>query len=158
MIGQYTLSKSGGSYWGSAALLTGWNPSPCLPRSGSGGCVDSSKNSSDRFTFENGQAFYMLSIQLFIYLQMLDFVTTMIGFKLGASEASPFIVNLIHATSPAVGVGLSKLVGLGIGALCVATHRSRLVTWINYWYAGLIVWNLATIFVALGPGALPHIH
>jgi hypothetical protein len=100
----------------------------------------------------------MLAIQVFIYLQVLDFMTTLIGFRLGASEASPFIVKLIHATSPAVGVGASKMVGLGIGALCVATHRARLVSWINYWYAGLIVWNLAIILTALRANLPPHVH
>lgn len=105
----------------------------------------------------------MGAIQIFVYLQLLDFITTLIGFKLGASEASPFIVKLIQATSPAVGVGASKLLALGIGALCVFTHRQRLVGWINYWYAGLVVWNLYTILTASGLAAsaangLPHIH
>jgi hypothetical protein len=92
----------------------------------------------------------MLLIQVFVYLQLLDFITTMIGFQLGASEASPFIVKLIHYTSPAIGVAASKLVGVAIGAVCMATNRTRLVGWINYWYAALVVWNLSTIFVALG--------
>jgi hypothetical protein len=91
----------------------------------------------------------MLAIQVFIYLQLLDFLTTLIGFKLGATEASPFIAKLIHASSPALGVGASKIVGLGIGAMCVALNRERLVGWINYWYAGLIVWNLS-IILAVG--------
>jgi hypothetical protein len=98
-------------------------------------------------------------LQVFVYLQLLDYITTMIGFSLGASEMSPFIVKLIQLTSPALGVAASKLVGLGIGGLCVATHRTRLIGWINYWYAGLIVWNLSTIFAALSyakhTGALP---
>ena len=38
----------------------------------------------------------MLAIQLFVYLQLLDFLTTMIGFKLGASEAS---ANTLHLTT-----------------------------------------------------------
>ena len=96
----------------------------------------------------------MLAIQVFIYLQLLDFLTTLIGFKLGASEASPFIAKLIHASSPAIGVGASKLVGLGIGAMCVLLNRSRLVGWINYWYAGLIVWNLS-IILAVGNHLAP---
>jgi hypothetical protein len=90
----------------------------------------------------------MLAIQLFVYLQLLDFLTTLIGFKLGASEASPFIAKLIHSTSPAMGVAASKVVGLGVGALCLVTHRARLVTWINYWYGALILWNLSVILVA----------
>jgi hypothetical protein len=92
----------------------------------------------------------MLAIQVFVYLQLLDFLTTLIGFRLGASEASPFIAKIIHATSPALGVGASKLLGLGIGGLCLATNRARLITWINYWYAGLILWNLSVLLVAGG--------
>lgn len=101
----------------------------------------------------------MLAIQIFLYLQVLDFMTTMIGFHLGASEASPFIAKLIHATTPAMGVGLSKLAGVGIGGLCVAFHRQRLISWINYWYAGLIVWNMSIIITVLSSAnSAPHIH
>jgi hypothetical protein len=90
----------------------------------------------------------MLVIQVFVYLQVLDYLTTLVGFKLGASEASPFIAKLIHTSSPAIGVGLSKIVGIAIGGVCVATQRVRLVGWINYWYAGLVVWNLCVILSA----------
>jgi hypothetical protein len=90
----------------------------------------------------------MPAFHIFIYLQLLDFLTTMVGFKLGASEVSPFIVKLIHSTSPATGVAASKVVGLGIGVLCLAMNRARLVGWINYWYAGLVVWNLCVILRA----------
>jgi hypothetical protein len=90
----------------------------------------------------------MPAIQIFVYLQVLDFLTTLIGFKVGASEASPFIAKLIHASSPAIGVAASKVVGLGIGVLCVAMNRARLVGWVDYWYATLVVWNLGVILVA----------
>ncbi len=87
----------------------------------------------------------MLVLQVFIYLQVLDFLTTLVGFKLGASEASPFIAKLIHVSSPAIGVAASKIVGLGIGGICVATGRTKMLTWANYWYAALVVWNLSMI-------------
>lgn len=90
----------------------------------------------------------MPAILIFLYLQLLDFLTTMVGFKIGASEASPFIAKLIHATSPAMGVAASKVVGLGIGALCLIMNRARLVSWINYWYAGIVLWNLGVILRA----------
>ena len=92
----------------------------------------------------------MPAISVFLYLQLLDFLTTLIGFKLGASEASPFIAKLIHVTSPAMGVAASKLLGLGIAGLCLAMNRARLVTWINYWYAGVVLWNLGVILKAGG--------
>jgi len=87
----------------------------------------------------------MLIVQVFVYLQLLDFLTTMVGFKLGAHEASPFIANLIHSTSPAMGVAVSKVVGLAIGGLCIATGRVKLLSFANYWYAALVVWNLAML-------------
>lgn len=90
----------------------------------------------------------MSLIDIFVYLQLLDFLTTLAGFSVGASEASPFIAKLIHASSPVLGVAASKIIGLGMGAFCVATNKTRLLGWINYWYAGLVVWNLCVIVMA----------
>ena len=92
----------------------------------------------------------MPPIPIFVYLQLLDFLTTLIGFKLGTSEASPFIAMLIQHSSPAWGVAASKLLGLGIGGLCLLVNRPRLVTWINYWYAAIVLWNLGVILKAGG--------
>ncbi len=86
--------------------------------------------------------------QVFIYLQLLDFITTMIGFRVGAGEASPFLAKLIHLTTPAIGVGLAKVLGVGFGGFCLTTGRTRLVHLINYWYAGLVIWNLCVILMA----------
>ncbi len=90
----------------------------------------------------------MPAIQIFVYLQLLDFLTTMAGFKVGAYEVSPFIVKLIHSSSPLLGLVASKAIGLIVGGLCIALNRVRLIALINYWYAGLVVWNLCVILVA----------
>ena len=87
--------------------------------------------------------------QAFIYLQLLDLLTTLIGFKLGAAEASPFIRVLMHA-GPALGVGASKVLALGLGALCLHLQKPHLIRWANYWYAGLVVWNLMIMLAAPG--------
>jgi Domain of unknown function (DUF5658) len=92
----------------------------------------------------------MPAVHIFVYLQLLDFLTTMVGFRLGASEASPFIAKLIHISSPLMGLAASKFIGLALGGLCIAMGRVRLVSWINYWYATLVVWNL---FVLIEAGA-----
>jgi hypothetical protein len=94
----------------------------------------------------------MSAIQIFIYLQILDCLTTFVGFRFGASEASPFIASLMHLSSPVSGVMTSKLVALTIGGTCFFTNRSRVVSWINYWYAGLVVWNLLVILSASNHG------
>ena len=88
-------------------------------------------------------------IQVFVGLQLLDLLTTLVGFKLGAAEASPFIRVLMHA-GPATGVVLSKVLALALGGLCIYTGKSHLIRWISYWYGGLIAWNLMVMLVAIG--------
>jgi len=82
--------------------------------------------------------------QIFVYLQLLDLLTTLLGFRVGAAEASPFIRMLMHA-GPFAGVAASKLLALVLGALCVYTKRHHLIRWATYWYAALVVWNLTLI-------------
>jgi hypothetical protein len=86
---------------------------------------------------------------VFIYLQLLDLLTTLVGFKMGAREASPFIRLLMHA-GPAVGVMASKMLALGLGALCVYLKKDHLIRWASYWYCGLVAWNLMVMLVAPG--------
>jgi Domain of unknown function (DUF5658) len=85
--------------------------------------------------------------QVFVYLQLLDLLTTLVGFKMGAAEASPFIRWMMHA-GPAVGVILSKVLALGLGAVCVWANKPHVIRWISYWYGGLIVWNLMVMLAA----------
>jgi hypothetical protein len=89
----------------------------------------------------------MLPVQIFACLQLLDFITTLAGFRAGAAEASPFIAKLMHISSPVLGVAASKILALAFGGICVFTNRARLIGWINWWFAGLIVWNLLIILV-----------
>ena len=91
----------------------------------------------------------MSMVQVFIYLQLLDLLTTLIGFRVGAGEASPFIRMLMHA-GPVMGVTLSKLVALGLGGLCVYLKKHHLIRWATYWYGGLVVWNLMVMLAAPG--------
>ena len=88
--------------------------------------------------------YWSLSIQVFLYLQLLDVLTTWLGFKLGLAEASPFIHLLMHA-GPMAGVLASKLVALSLGGYAIQRERFRVIRLINYWYAALVLWNLALI-------------
>jgi len=88
---------------------------------------------------------------IFLYLQLLDVLSTLIGFSLGNTEASPFI-RLMIRWGPVAGLALSKAVALGLIAACFAMKRMRIIRFINYWYAGLIFWNLLVVLNALiGP-------
>ena len=83
----------------------------------------------------------MGTYQIFIYLQLLDLLTTLLGFRLGAAEASPFIRLMMHV-GPATGVIASKVLALGIGALCFYLNKSHVIRWISYWFGALVIWNL----------------
>jgi hypothetical protein len=87
--------------------------------------------------------------QVFVYLQLLDLLTTLIGFRLGAAEASPFIRVLMHV-GPTAGVIASKVLALGIGGLCFYVNKSHVIRWISYWYGALVIWNLMVMLAAPG--------
>ena len=99
----------------------------------------------------------MAIIQIFIYLQLLDALTTLVGFRLGAMEASPAVRMLMHV-GPGIGLAASKIVALVLGGYCIYSGRHRLIRLANYWYGGLVVWNLMIILaLALGVTAHPHL-
>ncbi len=87
---------------------------------------------------------WTLSLQAFLYLQVLDALTTWVGFRMGLTEASPFI-RLLMQWGPMAGVFASKLLAVGLGGYCVWSRRFTLIGLLNYWYAALVVWNLALI-------------
>ena len=85
-------------------------------------------------------------IQVFFYLQALDFLTTLIGLKLGIAEASPFIRSLLRF-GPGVAVAASKLAALLLAAACIKLNRARVLRYVNYWFAAVVVWNLLNILI-----------
>ena len=87
--------------------------------------------------------------QIFIYLQLLDLLTTLIGFKLGAGEASPFVRALMHV-GPAAGVIVSKLIALALAGLCIYLKKNHLIRYANYWYSVLVIWNLVILLASSG--------
>jgi hypothetical protein len=91
----------------------------------------------------------METTYIFVYLQLLDFLTTLVGLKLGAKEMSPFIVMLMRA-GPGTGIALSKVLALALGGVCVYAKKDHLMRWVTYWYGGLVVWNLMVMLGAPG--------
>jgi hypothetical protein len=86
--------------------------------------------------------------QVFVYFQVMDFLTTVLGFRLGASEASPFISLLMHGGSMR-GIFVSKLLALVLGVGCIYFGKRRLLRRATYWYAALVMWNLLIVLAAL---------
>jgi hypothetical protein len=84
------------------------------------------------------------AVQVFLYLQLLDLLTTLVGLRFGAGEASPFI-RMLMFVGPETAVLLSKLAALALGALCIRLNKTHLIRWVCYWYAALVVWNLGVV-------------
>jgi hypothetical protein len=85
---------------------------------------------------------------VFFGLQALDVLTTLIGLRLGAKEASVFVGRLL-ALGPVAGLLISKCFAIILAAAALGFHRPRVVVFLNYWFAVLIAWNLFTIFSTL---------
>ena len=94
-----------------------------------------------------GRSDHIPGLQLFLFLQLLDVLTTAIGLELGLGEASPF-VRFIMQVGPMTGLLASKAIAIFLAAFCVWSGRYQVIRYINYWYVALVAWNMALILRA----------
>ena len=87
------------------------------------------------------------SLALFVALQMLDVLTTIIGIRMGAGETSTFIARLMHV-DPMAALLVAKLFAVALVAIALKMRRPRAVVFLNLWFAGIVTWNLAMIVIA----------
>jgi hypothetical protein len=85
---------------------------------------------------------------VFACLQLLDLITTLIGFRLGGVEVSPF-ARWFTEMGPALGIALAKGIALLIAGICVWFHKEQVIRWANYYFAALVLWNIAQLAKAL---------
>jgi hypothetical protein len=86
------------------------------------------------------------SLLVFIALQLLDVLTTIVGLRLGANEASVFVGRILRY-GPMEGLLVSKLMAALLVAAALKFHRPRLVVFLNYWFAVVVSWNLTMILI-----------
>ena len=91
----------------------------------------------------------MRKVEMFVFLQLLDFMTTLVGLRMGGGELSPFIRWLIQFDA-VYGLSCAKLIGFLLGGICI-WRWPRVISWTNYVFAGLVVWNLFNILRAVTP-------
>jgi hypothetical protein len=92
------------------------------------------------------RAFPAPSIGVFLGLQILDVLTTLIGLHFGAQEGSTFIGHLLQ-TGPLSALIISKILAAGLAAFAVFLNRKRLLVFLNFWFAAVVVWNMIAIFL-----------
>jgi len=86
-------------------------------------------------------------LAFFIYLQLLDLLTTILFLKMGLFEASWLVAALIR-WSPLLGVLLAKLGTVIIAMIAVHHHKARVMKVANLGYSGVVVWNLVCMILA----------
>ncbi len=82
---------------------------------------------------------------MFIFLQILDVLTTLIGLRLGAGEASAFVGSLMHL-GLVPGLMISKILAVLLVLIALRRKKPQIVVMANLWFAGLVTWNLVLIF------------
>ena len=87
----------------------------------------------------------------FFSLQALDVLTTLIGLRLGASEASVFVGRVMQL-GPVSGLLISKIFAVILAGAALGFHRPRVIVFLNYWFAVLITWNLIMIVASVTRG------
>jgi hypothetical protein len=81
-------------------------------------------------------------LEVFVLLQFLDFLSTLFGLRLGAAEGSPFIAWLMRSTGPLIGLLGAKFLAFAWCALCLVRRKPFAVKLANYFFAGVVSWNL----------------
>lgn len=92
----------------------------------------------------SGRTDHIPGLYLFLLLQVLDVVTTLIGLEKGLSEASAF-VRFLMQLGPLPGLLASKAVALLVAYFSIVSGRYRVIRLICYWYALLVAWNAVLI-------------
>ncbi len=87
------------------------------------------------------------SLTVFVALQTLDILTTMLGLRMGASEASFFVGRLMRA-GPLAALLIAKIFAVALVALALKFKRPRVVVFLNYWFAAVVSWNCALIVLS----------
>ena len=87
------------------------------------------------------------SLTVFVALQVLDILTTLLGLRLGGREASLFLGQLM-SVGPVAALLIAKIFAAMLVAVAMKYKRPRLVVFLNYWFAAVVSWNLYTIVSA----------
>ena len=85
---------------------------------------------------------------VFFSLQALDVLTTLIGLRLGAREASVFVGRMLQF-GPVAGLLISKCFAIILVSAAIGFQRPRLIVFLNLMFAVVVTWNLGMILMSL---------
>lgn len=88
------------------------------------------------------------SLSVFFALQALDVLTTLLGLNAGAAEGSLFVARLMQM-GPLPALLVVKVLATVLVLAAFAFGRSRVVVFLNFWFAVVVTWNLGIILMTL---------
>jgi Domain of unknown function (DUF5658) len=109
------------------------------------GCPENGKR--PMLPLSTRKAFPAPSLTVFVALQVLDILTTLIGLRVGATEGSFFVGRLMRA-GPVAALLIAKIMAVTLVTLALKFKRPRLVVFLNYWFAAVVTWNCILIMVS----------
>jgi hypothetical protein len=84
----------------------------------------------------------------YVYLQALDFLTTLAFLLSGVREGNPVVrLFLCFGSTPLGGLMIVKVLAVALGVFCWRMGRHRLLGRVNLFFAALIVWNLVALIL-----------
>ena len=84
----------------------------------------------------------------FIYLQLLDLLTTLAFLMAGVQESNPLIRFMLQsAGTPLSGLLAAKLFAAALALFCWRSNRQRLLQRANVFYALVVAWNLVALVI-----------
>lgn len=87
---------------------------------------------------------------VYLYLQVLDVLTTMAFLMAGVSEGNPMVREAMRLCgSPVAGLVVVKTGAVLLGLYCWWGGRERLLRRVNLFFGGLIAWNLCCLIAGL---------
>jgi hypothetical protein len=88
-------------------------------------------------------------VEVFVFLQLLDALTTLVGIRMGAQETNPTIRYFMEF-GPVYGLLICKFGVFLLGAYCIWRQRQNVLRTVNYIFAAIVVWNLSQLFIQAG--------
>jgi hypothetical protein len=84
----------------------------------------------------------------FIYLQVLDYLTTIAFLIHGVSEANPIVTWVMRESpSPLGGLLLVKVVAVLLALVCMAHAKQLLLRRVNVFFAALVAHNVVVLII-----------
>ena len=91
-------------------------------------------------------------IVVFVALQLLDVLTTILGLSVGAHEGNYLVAQFMH-WGPALGLLIAKFLGFVLLLVAFAAGKLRLLRMLNLWFLCIVAWNLAIIWIQILGGS-----